>query len=358
MSEDEDKDHEATQKKLDDARERGDIVQSAELLVAGAFAGLLVAAMMAGAKALEQFGTAEMTFLEQADRLSALRFRDVPLPISGLLWDAIRPLLPFFLIPGLIVLAMLLGMRGIVFAPEKLMPKLSRIDPFTNAGHKFGVEGLAQFAKGAAKMIMIGALVAVFIRSRLDRIMQTVSEPPGIGTGVLLALLKEFLILTVVITVVMGVGDYLWQRFRYLKRNRMSRQEVIDEFRQSEGDPHIKSQRRRRAEEIATNRMIADVPGADVVIVNPTHYAVALKWDRLSGRAPTCVAKGVDETAMRIREAAAIAGVPIHSDPPTARALHARIRIGEDISPDHYRAVAAAIRFAEAMRKRARSGVR
>lgn len=102
------------------------------------------------------------------------------------------------------------------------------------------------------------------------------------------------------------------------------------------------------------NRMLADVPKADVVVVNPTHYAVALQWNRRAGRAPVCLAKGTDEIAARIREAAAAAGVPIHSDPPTARALHAVIDIGREIRPEHYAPVAAAIRYAERMRKRAR----
>ena len=135
----------------------------------------------------------------------------------------------------------------------------------------------------------------------------------------------------------------------------MSRKELTDESKESEGDPHIKQQRRQRGYQIATNQMLAEVPKADVIIVNPTHYAVALKWDKTSGGAPVCVAKGVDEIATQIRKLAAEAGVPIHSDPPTARALHATIAIGAEIQSDHYRAVAAAIRFAEAMRVKAKS---
>ncbi|MGB8814338.1 MAG: EscU/YscU/HrcU family type III secretion system export apparatus switch protein, partial [Paracoccaceae bacterium] len=122
----------------------------------------------------------------------------------------------------------------------------------------------------------------------------------------------------------------------------------------SEGDPHAKAQRRQRGYDIATNKMLADVATADVIVVNPTHYAVALKWDRTAKRAPICVAKGVDEIAARIRERAAEAGVPIHRDPPTARALHASVELGQEIRPEHYRAVAAAVRFAEAMRRRAK----
>jgi flagellar biosynthetic protein FlhB len=134
----------------------------------------------------------------------------------------------------------------------------------------------------------------------------------------------------------------------------MSRKEMLDEFKANEGDPHLKSARRQRAQEVATNRMLTDVAKADVVVVNPTHYAVALRWDRTKRGAPICVAKGVDEIARRIRERAAEHGIPIHRDPPTARAMHASVEIGQEIRPEHYRAVAAAIRFADSMRKRAR----
>jgi flagellar biosynthetic protein FlhB len=153
---------------------------------------------------------------------------------------------------------------------------------------------------------------------------------------------------------VIGAIDYFWQYFEHIRTNRMSHKELTDEMKESEGDPYMKNERRRRGIDIALNRMIADVAKADVVVVNPTHYAVALKWARDQGSAPICVAKGVDEIAARIRAAAAEAGVPVHRDPPTARAIHATVELGAEIRPEHYRAVAAAIRFAERMRERAR----
>ncbi|MEL6420660.1 MAG: EscU/YscU/HrcU family type III secretion system export apparatus switch protein, partial [Pseudomonadota bacterium] len=125
----------------------------------------------------------------------------------------------------------------------------------------------------------------------------------------------------------------------------------------AEGDPHLKQERRSRAQAIAAAQMMVDVPNADVIIVNPTHYAVALKWQREPGTAPVCVAKGVDEIAHKIREIANEAAVPIHSDPPTARAVHELVDVGEEIRAEHYQAVAAAIRFADLMREKVRRGV-
>jgi len=160
------------------------------------------------------------------------------------------------------------------------------------------------------------------------------------------------MVLVVITTLLFGGIDYFWQRMQHLRRNRMSRKDLTEEMKDSEGDPHVKQQRRQRGQEIATNRMLRDVVQADVVVVNPTHYAVALKWSRKGRTAPICVAKGVDEVAARIRAKAAEAGVPLQSDPPTARAIYATVEIGQQIRPEHYRAVAAAIRFAESMRKR------
>ncbi|KIN74575.1 Flagellar biosynthesis protein FlhB [Sulfitobacter guttiformis KCTC 32187] len=157
-----------------------------------------------------------------------------------------------------------------------------------------------------------------------------------------------------VVSGVIGGVDALWQHASHMRKNRMSRKELTDEAKNSEGDPHLKQERRQRALAASQNQMMKDVPSADVIIVNPTHYAVALKWSRLPGEAPICVAKGVDEIAATIRRIGAQAGVPIHSDPPTARALHAAVELGSQIRHDDYAPVAAAIRFAEEMRRRAK----
>lgn len=352
---DSEKEHAPTQKKLDDARLRGEVVQSADIVTACAYAGLLTAEIWTGGWSASHFGTAGMAFFSSAAELSQSLHGAGRGSLPAMVWAMTRPLLPFLFFPAALALMALLAQRAVVFAPEKLMPRVSRIDPFATARHRFGIEGLAEFAKGTVKMCLVGMLVTTFIRTHLVQIMQTVAESPGIGSAMMTGLIVDFIVLVLVIMAAFGALDYLWQRHRHIKRNRMSRQEMIDEYRQSEGDPHIKQQRRQRAHEIATNRMLADVPKADVVVVNPTHYAVALKWDRKGRRAPVCVAKGVDETAARIREAAATAGVPIHADPPTARALHGQLQIGQEIAPEHYRAVAAAIRFAETMRHRAKS---
>ncbi|WP_343080499.1 flagellar type III secretion system protein FlhB [Ostreiculturibacter nitratireducens] len=350
----EEKEHEPSARKLEEARKRGEVVKSADLTTAAVYAGLWLAGLGLGAGAFAAFGNRAMVLLDQAENFGPLLLEGGTGPIGGLIGAVLASVAPWFLIPAALVLAVLFAQRALVFVPEKLAPRSSRISPLANARNRFGREGLFEFAKSAAKLAVISIILGVFLSTRMERILSSVYMEVSVATGLLLRLIGEFLFLMLVVSLCIGAIDYLWQRGQFLRRNRMSRQELLDEMKQSEGDPHVKQQRRQRAYDIATNRMLADVPKADVVIVNPTHYAVALKWNRASGRAPVCVAKGVDEIAARIREAAAAAGVPIHSDPPTARALHAALDVGSEIRPEHYRAVAAAIRFAERMRQLAR----
>jgi flagellar biosynthetic protein FlhB len=349
------KEHEPTQKRLDDARDRGQIPRSADLTAAAAYGGLLLAAMVAGPSALQSLGQIGAALLAEADRLAAGMAAGGTAIVGRIIAAVAAAAAPFFLFPAGAALLALVVQRAWLVTPEKLQPKLSRISPLATLGQKFGREGLFEFAKSTVKLVVMAAALGLFLAARIDRIVTTMNFDPALATVVLLRLSVEFLLLTAVIAGLVGVIDYLWQMAQHLRRNRMSRQELIDEFKLSEGDPHVKMLRRQRGQNIAMNQMLRDVPQADVVIVNPTHYAVALKWRRGEGRAPVCVAKGVDAVAARIREAAATAGVPIRRDPPTARALFAAVDIGEEIRPDQYRAVAAAIRFAEAMRRRAKA---
>jgi flagellar biosynthetic protein FlhB len=349
------KEHEPTQKRLDDARERGEIPRSADLTTAAAYGGLLLAALVAGPASLQALGQVGAAMLSEADRLAGQMSAGGAAVTGRILLAVAAATAPFFLFPAGAVLLVLVGQRAIVVTPDKLAPKLDRVSPLAELRRKFGRDGLFEFAKSTAKLAVVAAVLGFYLAARFDRIATTLHQGPARATVELLALSIEFLLLTVCIAAAIGIVDYLWQVARHLQRNRMSRQELMDEFKLSEGDPHTKAQRRQRGQQIAMNQMLRDVPKADVVIVNPTHYAVALKWTRGGGRAPVCVAKGVDAVAARIREAAAAAGVPIRRDPPTARALHAAVDIGEEIRPEQYRAVAAAIRFAEAMRKRAQA---
>lgn len=355
-SEDEsgEKEFEPTQRKLDEERKKGEVPRSTDLNTAAAIGGLALVCVALGAPLLPAFAQPQMVLLDQAPEIAAL-FAQRATPLAGGLLAAVTlPLLPIFLIPMALVWAGLVAQRAVVFAPTKLAPKVSRISPIANAKNKFGRNGLFEFAKSLVKLVVISALLWQYLISRLEQIITSVHLGPGGGVLLLLWLVVEFLALVFVIMVVIGAVDFFWQRAEHQRRNRMSHKEMRDEIRQSEGDPFAKQKRRQRATEIATNQMLSRVAEADVVITNPTHFAVALRWDRGSLGAPVCLAKGVDEIAARIRERAIEAGVPIHADPPTARALHATLEPGDEVRPEHYEPVAAAIRFAEAIRRKAR----
>lgn len=346
------KSNDPTQKKLDDAREKGDVVRSTDISVTAAYLGLILAFALSGQAAVEKSGQVLAGFLGNSDTLSQQILSSGGQTIASRLFLEIgRAVSPIFFIPMLLVVASILAQRAFVFAPSKLAFKLSRISPLSVAKNKFGPSGLFEFAKSFFKLVIVSLTVALFIKWNSDGILGSL-RAEGRGVSFLIAEnLTSFLWLVFAISLVISAVDYLWQSYDHKRKLMMSRQEIVDENKGMEGDPHVKQQRRQRAYDIATNRMIADVPDADVIIVNPEHYAVALKWSGEKATAPVCLAKGVDEVAARIREAAAAAGVPIHRDPPAARAIHASVEVGQEIWPEHYKAVAAAIRFAERVRK-------
>lgn len=349
------KSHEPSQRKLDEARKKGEIPRAGDLNTAMAYLGLLICGVAIGGSSLVQFAETVLPLLEQPDRLTDLFFREGAVSIAGtLMTSALLSVAPLLVVPGVLVLLTLFATRGFAFSCSKLQPKLSRISPIENAKNKFGRRGLFEFFKSFVKLCVYSILLAFFLRNQLDAITGVIFGSAGEVVLLMNDLILRFLFVVVLIAMVIGGIDAFWQRAEHMRKNRMSQKELRDEMKESEGDPHVKGQRRMRAQELALNQMISGVPDADVVIVNPTHYAVALKWSRMPGTAPTCVAKGTDHIALRIREVATEAGVPIHSDPPTARALFATTDIGKEISTDHYRPVAAAIRFADSMRVKAR----
>ncbi len=348
----------ATPQKLLEARKKGEIAKSADLMTAAGYAGLLVAIMVTGASGIKEAGTALMIMVDQATSLAPLFFSDdVSAPMAGLMLPIISGIAPIFAFPAIGVVVAIFAQRAFVFAPSKLSPKLSRISIIANAKNKFGRSGFFEWIKSFTKLLIYSVCLAFFISLRMPDMIAALHTSPHIVLSLLTELCVFFLFIVVVISLGIGAIDAIWQHFEHLRKNMMSHKEIMDETKNAEGDPYMKQERRQRAMSISQNQMMADVPRADVIIVNPTHYAVALKWNREKGSAPVCVAKGVDEIAKTIREIAQTAGVPIHHDPATARSLHATTKIGEQIEPDFFRAVAAAIRFAENMRQRAKGTI-
>ncbi len=353
---DEDKTFEPTPEKLRKARQDGDVPKSNDLLQAAGYMGILLAFYTAGSSSIEKLGTALLAMIDQPDRLAPIFFGDggaAPIAADFIMATA-GAVLPWFFVPAVLVLLAVLAQKAFVVAPKRIEPKLSRLSLIKNAKNKFGRSGLFEFGKSFAKLLLYSFSLGIYLSWRLPDMIASVGTSPYTVVPFLAQLSMEFLILTLIISLGIGLIDAPFQQAEFIRKNMMSRKDVTDEMKNSEGDPHTKGQRKQKGRQIVAKQIKAAVPTADVVIVNPTHYAVALKWSRLSGSAPECVAKGVDEVAAVIREIAQEHGVPLHSDPPTARALYATVEVGDEIAEEHYAPVAAAVRFAEEMRKRAK----
>ncbi len=351
-----DKQFEPTQKKLADARKKGEIPRSADLTTAAAYGGFVLVASAVGAAILSKLATELTGIFGNAPALA----KDVfgggnQAQLGGIMKSVVISVLPWFAVPAFAAILATIVQRSFVIAPTKLAPKLNKISILSNAKNKFGRQGLFEFAKSFVKLLIYSIVLGVFLVNRTPDIVMTVNLYPSLVASVLLETSLSFLVIVFVVATIVGAVDFKWQHGNHLHKNKMSRKEVTDEAKQMEGDPHTKQQRRQKGQEIALNQMLTDVPSADVIIVNPQHFAIALKWSREKNSAPVCVAKGVDEIAARIREVANENGIPVHRDPPTARALFSSVELGEQIRPEHFKAVAAAIRFAEEMSKKSKA---
>ncbi len=351
---DEDKQYDPSPKKLADARKKGEVPKSNDLITAASYLGLMVALLGTGPASLFAAGSALAVLLGQADQISSDVFDGRSAAFTGGLMATLgAAFLVWMALPFVFALLSAIAQQALIFAPTKLAPKLSRISPIKGFGNKFGRSGLFEFFKSFAKLILYSIVLGIFLNVQLPTILASMNLTPGLIAIELGRMSLRLFAIVIVIALALGIIDYVFQRAEHLRKHRMSRKELTDEQKQAEGDPMLKQQRRQKGIEFAMNQMMAEVPGADVVIVNPTHYAIALKWDRGSGRAPICLAKGTDEIAARIRAIAIENAIPLHSDPPTARALFATVELGAQIQPDHYGPVAAAIRFAEDLRQKA-----
>ena len=352
--ESDDKQYDASSKKLDDARKKGEVPRSADLISAFGYGGLFFTGFAFGAVSLSNLGTTFAGIVERADNLSYLIFEGsgrVLFAAAGR--EIASDLAPWMLFPGICSLLAVLSQRSFTINGSKLIPQFNRISIISNAKKKFDRNGLFEFTKSFVKLIIYTFVLGIFLWIRAPDIRVLTGLDPNRVTLMMLRLSLTFFMLVLVVALVLGGIDFIWQRSEYLRNNRMSHKEVLDESKEAEGDPHMKQKRQQKGYDIAMNQMMNDVKTADVVIVNPTHYAVALKWHRQSGRAPVCVAKGVNEIAGRIRVRAQEYGVQLHSDPPTARLLHRLINVGDEVQREQYVVVASAIRFAESMRKKA-----
>jgi len=337
-----------TQKRLEDALKRGDVAKSQEVnawfVIAGA--ALILAAFapaMAGNLAATLRGLLANAHAIAVDGRALLALVG---KLGGEVVAAVA--IPFVLL----VLAALGGnmiQHRLVWSVEPLRPNLRKLSPAAGLRRLFSRQALANFVKGLAKLALTGAVMTALMWPQRERFAELVNTELAGVIALTRSFALELLGAVVAIMAIVAAADYLFQYRQWYERQKMSIQELKEEFKQTEGDPNIKARLRQLRHARMRKRMMAAVPKASVVIANPTHYAVALQYER-GMNAPVCLAKGVDAIALKIREVAGAHDVPVVENPPLARALYEAVDIDEEIPPEHYKAVAEIISYVMKLR--------
>jgi flagellar biosynthesis protein FlhB len=354
MADTDDKDQKTelpTQRKLDKALEQGDVAKSQEV----------VSFFILGAATLAFMIAAPSAARDLTMRLRGLfaNLHQVQIDKGGLMglgWFSVTAVLAAVALP--FVFGFMAAVAGNmiqhrpVWSVEGMSPKFSRLSPMSGLKRMFGKEALVNFIKGLLKIAIVGALIVMVLwpyRGFFESMASAdVAAVLPRSQGMILKLLGAVL----AIYFLLAALDYLWQRHAWTQRQMMTKQEIKEEFKETEGNPEIKAKLAQMRRDRSRRRMMAKVPKASVVIMNPTHYAVALQYEP-GMEAPVCVAKGLDELALRIKSVAQEHGVPVVENPPLARALHAAVDLDEAIPEDQYKAVAEVIGYVMRMRRRA-----
>ncbi len=344
MAESDDQIHEPTEQKLDKARKRGDIVYSPEVGAALSLAALTaIVAFMAG-PILSATAHSLIGFIAAPGQYSADGGA-----LKNIVSGAGARVLAIFAVAAAALAGAGLAARYLqdkpTFTAEKLSPKLENMSPVQGFKRVFGMPAMASFGKALAKLLLVGAALGWALWPRDAEIERIGLLDPAALLPYLQDRAVALLMALAIAAAFLAVVDYVLTRQSYIKRHRMSPKELKDEMRESSGDPQVRAKLQRIRAERSRQRMIQNVSRASVVLTNPTHYAVALRYEQGETAAPICLAKGVDAVAQRIREAAEEHDVPIVENPPLARALFATADIDQPIPAEHYQAVAKVIGF-------------
>jgi flagellar biosynthetic protein FlhB len=344
-----------TPKRLEEARKKGQVPRSTELntaavvLIAGA--GLHYMGHALGSSLFEMMRTNLSLSREQAlDESQAISM------FAGAALHALVACAPIF---GLTLVAALLAplaIGGWNLSFGVLAPDFSRLSPMAGFGRIFSMRGLVELVKAFAKFILIAIIAVVFLWTKRDELLELGGEAPRAAIGHAITLSGQALLYLAGSLALIAAIDVPWQLFQHMKQLRMTRQEIRDEMKESEGNPEVKGKIRQIQQDMARRRMMAQVPKADVVVTNPTHFAVALRYDEKRMRAPIVVAKGADEVAARIREVAGEHSVPIFEAPPLARALFRSVDLNHPVPATLYVAVAQVLTYVYQLKAARKSG--
>lgn len=344
----------ATPKKQREAREKGQVAKSNEL--AGAFILLFVFMSFAmigpfyKSRLLSLFGDLFEDWMTME-----LTTGNIMSLFTHLIYQMLIMLSPVFAIAVLVALLANYMQVGFLLTGSSLAPKFNKLNPLKNIKEMLSLKTVVEFVKNMIKLLVIGIIVFMTLKSEWARILQLDTLPVtyllGFAGGIALKLGIE----VGAVLVVLGIADYFYMKYEHNKSLRMSKQDIKDEYKQTEGNPQTKGRIRERQRKMAIQRMMQEVPKADVVITNPTHFAVALKYDAAKMDAPVVLAKGMDYVALRIREKAKEHGVITMENKPLARALYDRSEIGDSIPSDLFQAVAEVLAYVYKLKGRMKS---
>jgi flagellar biosynthetic protein FlhB len=352
------KTEEATPRKLEEARRRGDVAKSHDLPQFASLAGASAAVAICGGWMARNMANELAPFIAHPDAFNLADGGAIEVGKKAVM-TALPLMLATFGAAAAAGAAGNLIQTGFMFAPNKLAPDPSRLSLADGFNRLFGIDGFVQFGKSLLKIGLTGLVAWIVLKPHL-REFETLPTLEPVAILPLSVTLVRALVMAVLGLLGAGaVVDWVWQRQRFLQRMRMSKEEVKEDVRQSEGDPHVRARLRQIRFERARRRMMQAVPNATVVVMNPTHYAVALRYVSGETAAPQCLAKGIDSLALKIREVAEQHKVPVVEDPPLARALYATVEIDQTIPREHYEAVAKVIGFVlQAANRRKARGLR
>jgi flagellar biosynthetic protein FlhB len=339
----EDRTEDPTQRKLDQAIEKGDVARSNEIGTFFVLCGFTLSLLVAAGWSAREAALSLRSFLMNAHQVPSDGTSFMNVTRQGVMtgFSAIGLPLAFILCAAL---AGALIQHRPLWTFEPMMPKFSRISPMAGAKRMFGKEAWVNFAKGLAKTGLIGIVLWTTLWNEHDRLESFAQMNVSALLPATLALTIKLMASALALFAVIALGDFGYQRYSWYQRQKMTKQELKDEYKNSEGNPEVKAKLRQIRAQRVRKRMMAAVPKATVIITNPTHFAVALQYEPGMG-APLCLAKGVDAVALRIREVAGQHSVPIIENPPLARALYATVEIDEEIPVEHYKAVAEVIGY-------------
>ncbi|MET0274898.1 MAG: flagellar biosynthesis protein FlhB [Phenylobacterium sp.] len=338
------KTEEPTPRKLEQAREKGDVAKTQDLPNMASLAAAAGVLAIAGGWMSRDLASALTPFLARPDAISLVNGGAVEVARQSIL--AAAPLmLAVILAAGLAGGAGHLMQTGLMYTPDKLKLDFKKVSPLGGFKRLFGLDGLMNFIKSVLKVVVTGAVAYWVLKPFWPQVVGLSALDPVAMLPLTAEILRRLVFAVAGLLLVIAGADWFWQKQRFMARMRMSKEELKEDFKQSEGDPHVRARQKQIRAERSRRRMMQAVPGATVVVMNPTHYAVALRYEQGEDEAPLCVAKGLDTLALKIREIAEEAGVPVIEDPPLARALYAAVEVDDMIPPAHYQAVAKIIGF-------------